>query len=255
MGRFTKLEFDSTPEPDRPGRPQDIGPDILFLQAEREYRDGNFEQALRYYSRALECDKLMVEAWRRQVVILIELAEFSEAALWADKASELFPNDPDLLAGKACALCRLGDVKQALKIVDRAIRLPGSSPYPWISRGEVLLATKEGRYDYCFSKAVTMAPTSWNVLAQVGRVYQYYGIYSKAIEYFKRSMGCDASVLFIYLETARCQKALGLLSHARAALQQLLRVNPKHFEARRELESLSSGTGRISGFFRRLFGR
>ena len=32
---------------------------------------------------------------------LIELEEFQEAKLWADKALERFPNEPELLAAKA----------------------------------------------------------------------------------------------------------------------------------------------------------
>ena len=73
---------------------------------------------------------LMVEAWRRQVVMLIEMGECREAALWADKAMELFPNDPDLLAAKATALCRLGDPSAAFKIADQAIRPPSAEPLP-----------------------------------------------------------------------------------------------------------------------------
>jgi Flp pilus assembly protein TadD len=44
--------------------------------------------------------------WTGQVRMLIELKEFHEAKLWADKALEKFPNEPELLAAKAVALAR-----------------------------------------------------------------------------------------------------------------------------------------------------
>ena len=38
--------------------------------------------------------------------MLIELAEYREAKIWADKALERFPHEPELLAAKAVALGR-----------------------------------------------------------------------------------------------------------------------------------------------------
>ena len=258
MGRFTKLEFDHGREPQ--GKQETapaVGPDTCFLQAEREYREGNFENALRYYSRTLEGDRLMVEAWRRQVLMLVELEEFGEAALWADKAMELFPDDVELLSGKASALCRLGDLSTSLKVIDRALALPGASASPWIARGELMLVKREARHEYCFSKAVAIAPGGWNTLVRIGRAYQYHGLYSKALEYFKRAMAIEPGILLTLVETARCQNELGLHAAARKTLDQVLRISPRHAEARKLLDAASSPRAGASarGFFRRLFGR
>ena len=77
-------------------------------------RMGLYELALKYYSRALELDKSLVVGWLGQVQMLVLLDEHNEAELWARKSLELFPNNGDLLAGRAHALSRMGDMKRAL---------------------------------------------------------------------------------------------------------------------------------------------
>jgi len=257
LGRFDKLEFDGGTGPPVPAGKEVAGPDIAFLQAEREYREGNFDNALRFYSRALEADKLMVEAWRRQVDMLLELGEFNEAAIWADKAMELFPEDPDLLAVKAISLCRKGDAGNAMKIADKAIHLPGSSPLPWVARGELLLVRREGHFEYCFSKAVCLAPGGWLTLARIARVYEFYGLYSKALEYFNRAMAAEPGVPFILMQIAVCQKELGLNANAVKTLDQVIRINPRNVEARKLQAAIAGSRPNLGfkGFFRRLMGR
>ncbi len=81
--------------------------------ADRNRRAGQYENALRYYSRALEDDKAYLPGWVGQVEMLIALGEAPEADMWCRKALELFPGNGELLAARSRSLCRLGDVKQA----------------------------------------------------------------------------------------------------------------------------------------------
>ena len=257
MGRFRRLEFEG-PQPREAARAEEtVGPELYLERAEREYWEGNFENALRWYSRALEGDRLLLRAWQRQVVMLVELREYDEAALWADKAMELFPDDPELLASKAVALCRRGDVIGALLAVDKAIRLPGASPERWVARGEVLLARREGNQEYCFSKAISEAPGDWLVQMQIGRVYDFYGLRSKALEHYRRALDLEPGAVFVLLQTARCEKELGLEWRARRTLEEVLQLRPGHLEAGRELLALKTGGfwHSLRGFLRGLFGR
>ncbi len=257
MGRFTKLEFSDHEDFNVEPRVEDIGPDIFCLKAEREYQEGHFDNALRFYSRALEMDKLLFEAWRRQVWCLIELQEYKEAALWADKALDLFPDDSELLASKSMAVCRHGRPDEALTIADLAIRQPSCGPYPWIARGEVLLATSSGRYDYCFSKAVCLVGTSWHVFSEIGRACQFHGLHSLAVRYFSRALECEPGIIFVMLETARCQVKIGLTPQAGRTVREVLAMHPGHRDAQTlltSIESFSVGSG-VKGFFLRLFGR
>ena len=67
--RFDRLEFDAPQERPQPGAggrvPEDLHDEHHWLkQADAERREGYFENALRYYSRALELNKSLVTGWR-----------------------------------------------------------------------------------------------------------------------------------------------------------------------------------------------
>src|SRR3989442_352829 len=134
-----------------------------FAEARTAFENGNFESALRLYSKVLEFNPLNAAAWTGQVRMLIEMGELREAKLWADKALERFPHEPELLAAKAVALGRSGDLQGALAFSDASIEERGDTPYIWLARGDVLLAREESRADYCFEKALLLAPRDWFV--------------------------------------------------------------------------------------------
>jgi Flp pilus assembly protein TadD len=86
MSRFGNLEFGS--EHEEPAREQFLARDENYLlsQAQQSFEAGRFEQALRAYAKVLEVNPKQPVAWVGQVRAQIELGEFSEARVWADKA-------------------------------------------------------------------------------------------------------------------------------------------------------------------------
>src|SRR5258708_7586448 len=158
MSRFVNLEFGGEYE----GQSQHSaaagkGESHYLAEAASAFENGKFEPALRLYSKVLEFNPQNTEAWTGQVRMLIELGELREATLWCDKALERFPHEPELLAAKAVALGRSGDLPGAMAFSDAAIEERGDSPYVWLARGDVLLARDERRADYCFEKALLLA--------------------------------------------------------------------------------------------------
>lgn len=109
MPRFDRLELEHSSEPPpKPGgglAPEKEtsappGSDPQWLrQADENRRQGYYENALRFYSRALELDKSLVPGWLGQVQMLIFLGEYPEAELWSRKALEIFRNNAELMAG------------------------------------------------------------------------------------------------------------------------------------------------------------
>ena len=171
MSRFSNLEFgDESYEqsPRQKGLVKDEG--YYFAEARSAFESGNFESALRLYSKVLEFNPVNVDAWTGQVRMLVELGEFREARLWADKALERFPHDPELLAAKAVALGREGDPDGALAFSDASIEERGDTPYIWLARGDVLLSRKEPRADFCFEKALSLAPGDWFIAWLAARI-------------------------------------------------------------------------------------
>jgi len=110
MSRFGNLELGGESE----DQSQQVAPALVkdeayyFAMARSAFENGDFEQALRNYSKVLEYNPQNAAAWTAQVRMLIELGEFREAKLWADKALERFPQWPELLAAKADAPGRAG---------------------------------------------------------------------------------------------------------------------------------------------------
>src|SRR3954447_17728193 len=174
MSRFSNLEFGGEFEDPSQGSAGLKGEAYYIAQARTAIENGEFESGLRLYSKVLEFNALNISAWAGQVRMLIELGEFREAKLWADKALERFPHEPELLAAKAVALARSGDLAGALIFSDSSIEERGDTPYVWLARGDVLLAREEQRADYCFEKALLLAPRDWFTAWLAARIRHYH---------------------------------------------------------------------------------
>ncbi|MGH7978014.1 MAG: tetratricopeptide repeat protein, partial [Limisphaerales bacterium] len=174
MSRFGNLELGGQEEQWQEQKAVSKDESYYLAQAAGSFENGDYEQALRLYSKVLEFNPQNCGAWTAQVRMLIELGEYREAKLWADKALERFPNLPELLAAKAVALARAGDLQAALAFSDASIEERGDTPYIWLARGDVMLARKEQRANYCFEKAMLLAPKDWFIALLAARIRFYY---------------------------------------------------------------------------------
>src|ERR1051325_9524576 len=114
MSRFSNLEFGGEFDDLSLHQNQTLKDESLYLgQAQTAFSNGRFEPALRLYSKVLEYNPRNAAAWTGQVRMLIELGEYREAQLWAEKALERLPREPELLAAKAVALSRAGALEEA----------------------------------------------------------------------------------------------------------------------------------------------
>src|SRR5687768_17995131 len=121
MSRFGNLEFHSDNDDSKLRRQPLKDEDHYLAKAQEAFEAGRFELALRMYARVIEFNAQLPDAWTGQVRMLIELGEFDEARVWADKALTLFPEHGELLAAKAVALARLGDHAGAISYSDSAV--------------------------------------------------------------------------------------------------------------------------------------
>ncbi len=160
MSRFVNLELGGESEDQSLNSEQGLAKDEAYYlrEAQAAFESADFEKALRHYARVLEFNPQNASAWTAQVRMLIELGEYREAKMWADKALERFPHEPELLAAKAVALPATANCKAPWPFPTLSIEERGDTPYVWLARGDVLLARKEPRADYCFEKAMLLAP-------------------------------------------------------------------------------------------------
>ena len=232
MSRFSNLEMGSNSGLNAENCP--IVEDEVFqlAQAQAAFERGEFERALRAYSKALEFNSRSVAAWLGQVRMLIELGEYNEAKLWAEKALGYFPEECELMAAKASALARLGDVDAALAYSDAAINGCGDTPYIWLARGDVLLARKEKRADYCFDKALTLAPRNWIYSWLTSRIYFYYQKIAISLKHAQQALDMAQTQAVLWLQIGLCQKALGMEVQAVQSFEQAIQLNPDDVAAR-----------------------
>jgi len=259
MSRFVNLEFgDESGDQSRPKEKALVKDEAYYLaEAGTAFENGNFESALRFYSKVLEFNPQNAAAWTGQVRMLIELGEFREARLWADKALERFPNEPELLAAKAVALGRSGDLQGALAFSDASIEERGDTPYVWLARGDVMLAREEHRADYCFEKALLLAPRDWFIAWLAARIRFYYRQFVLALKLIEQAVELNTGHCRLWFELGQCQQALGLIGPAKNSFLQAQQLNPHSHEADLALVQLSQkGLGaRLRGWWWQLFKR
>src|SRR5262245_49511452 len=258
MSRFINLEFSDEHEDQSRQQQKALVRDEAYYLAEARtaFENANFETALRLYSKVLEFNPQNAAAWTGQVRMLIELAEYREAKLRADKALERFPHEPELLAAKAVALRRSGDLQAALAFSDASIAERRDTPYHWPAGGDVLLARKEPRADYCFGKALLLAPRDWFIAWLAGRIRYYYQRFVLALKLIQQAVEWNPGHYLLWLELGRCQQALGMVGPATTSYAQAEQLNPDCAEARNEQVRLAD-TGlwtRFRGWSRRRFG-
>jgi|ERR1041385_4044586 tetratricopeptide (TPR) repeat protein len=247
MSRFNNLEFGEEFEGQgqlsshaQSESRQRLVKDETFYRTEAQtaFESGLFEEALRLYAKVLEFNPRNAAAWTGQVRMLIELNEFEEAKKWADKALEQFPDEPELLAAKAVALARLGDLEAAIVYSDASIGERGETPYLWLARGDVQMARREKRADYCFDKAFALAPRNWFVRWLSARIHCYYKKFALALKLIQEALSCDAAQGVLWMQLGFCQQALGLVEPARASFQHARQFDSQSHQADDALRAL-----------------
>ncbi len=247
-GRFANLEFREEHDGEaviRGRQTAELLDEHHYLAAaQEEYRWGRFEKALRFYTRCLDQNRAMVPAWVGQVQMLVQLGEYHEARVWSDKALELFRDNGDLLAAKAQACVRLKDSQAAMTCSDGSMQAPGSSPWRWQVRGEILLARGRGHFDECFRKSLNESAADWFDYVVIARIYQYYRKASNALYYLRQAAQMEPACGYVWFAMGHCQAALGLTAAARSSYDRCLELRGDYVEAREALAAV----GRMSFF-------
>jgi len=255
MRRFERLEFGDKSEEGK-GKPRTSEEirDAEYFQKEaiRYWLAGDFEIALRNFSRSLEQNSAFYPGWLGQVLMLIELGEYKEAAVWVDKALEMFPDHPELLAAKAVACARDGRMEQAIAYSDNSITKENLSSAVWLARAEVLLDRKSSVAQNCISKAISAAAPGEDgamVRLQAGRLLNRKGEFASAMQYLRKVTDELPASALAWYELGYCQARLGR-PEAASSFEQAMKL---HQGWTAPAEALRKFQNR--GFFSKLFGR
>ena len=257
-GRFARLEFegDQSKKKDTSGVSRSEGRKPLkhfiteikdekyFLkQAQQMALAGEHEKALRSYASALGENPLSLKAWLGQVFMLIELQEYPEGGMWADKALESFPDHPQLLSAKAIAFHRMGRRREARGFNDLALQTKGESEIVWLCRGEIMLDSNSRASTECFQHAQRLAPgKKGEAYLQIGSVYLRHQKYSHALFFLQKATNVLTQSAWAWYLLGKAQAKLGKFSEARVAYQQACELNPRN-KRYQEAATLKTVTG------------
>ena len=230
MAKSERFDYLEIPEGHR-DIPEEEGKDAFnhLEAAEKKYYEGFFESALREYSKSLQYDKGLIDAWVGQVKCLLALGEMEEAETWVNNALTYFPKSADLLSAKAVVLCELGKSGEALFYSDDSLNFSSQTGYPWVARGNVLFFLRhEKTAIQCLEKVVAENPGDWRILAETGKVYARHKKCTKAAFYLDRAVQIKPDNAYLWFQMAKCYKAMRSRSMCQICCERALEIKPNY---------------------------
>jgi len=246
MSRFNHIT------PDAPGdaKPAEasaeaFGADHFLAQAGDALSAGAFEKSLRLYGRALERDRARPDAWLGQVRALLDMGQPEEAFGWLEQAAGVLGEVPELLALRAIACARSGNLDDARAWSDRALREGRDASEVWLARAEVVYATggdKMARVN--LTKAHERAPDA-DTARRCGEVALAAEDLPAALPWLRRAVREAPESPLAALRMGVYWERAGDLEQARSELSRALALSPHLESASLALNDLD-GRGALS---------
>jgi tetratricopeptide (TPR) repeat protein len=108
------------------------------------YEMGNYEEALKEFSRCLESNPKDAAVWKNKGSALYMLDRYEEALEAFDNSLEINPRDANAWSFKGSILYKIGKPEEALKILDKALQKNPNIFEAWFNKGSILFEL--GRY-------------------------------------------------------------------------------------------------------------
>jgi tetratricopeptide (TPR) repeat protein len=176
------------------------------------------QSAQRWFSRAIDLDSRLLDAWTRLIQLMLLRGYLGEAAAWIKRALDVFPDAPALLGLRAVQFARQGQLREAMAGADLAIERGGADPWVMIARGQVLLIAESGNAVYCLDQAIQMArPDDWQTPVWIALILRERRMWAKAIDCLARAAERSESQPAIWYQVGLCRAALGHSAQATKA--------------------------------------
>ncbi len=257
MSRFKWLEVSkkkAEPEQASDGIAADraLDEDHYLALGDRNCENGHYETALRYYSRALNLNPKIEQAWIGQLFCLLELGEFKETITWADKTLELFPDSSSTIAIKSVAWGRLGNLEKAKGFSDAAMKYNTPNQWVWWARGDVLMAENSKNAEFCFRKAIEIDSQNWLLYLRIGLSWMSIKKNLKAKEYLLKARMLNETNAIVWFWMGMVYWELGNFNDAQDNFAQALEIDPEREEVKVALKKLQK-TGGFIKFMTKIF--
>lgn len=229
QGRFSGLEIKTAGEGNTSARLKGAPVrDLAYYLNEGLKADlaGDHEKTLTHYSSALGENPLFIEAWTAQLWMLIYLDESPEAVIWADRALENFPNQPDLLGLKSMAMLRCGFIADARELNDAALVGGRASTNVWLARGAMQISVDGVAASACFRHALSTADNRDLINLRIADILLHSRKYADAETYLRGATTAFPQSAWAWYGYGLSQRGLGRDDYARAAFGKASQLAP-----------------------------
>jgi Flp pilus assembly protein TadD len=250
MGRFSKLETTGgkpTPAAPHPAAPpaetaaEEPERDAHYYcaRAEEEFFAGNFRRALQLFSRASQMDPTDADAWTGQIVSLLELGEKREAVAWITRALNILPDHPRMVALQGLVFAASGMISRGIQCSDYSMPKGADDPWVWLCRGEILAMADNPNAAFCMDKAIESRQAGhWQIPAHIGLFYLKRRLFPLAEVYLSKAVTENSTNPALWYHLGMAQVSMGKWEAARRSLETAVQLQPNFRQAARELEKL-----------------
>lgn len=187
---------------------------------------GNYEEAIKVYDKAIENNSQNSEAWYNKGLCLAELGNYEEAIKAFDKAIEITPQNTDALDNKGYYLECLGNYEEAIKAFDKAIEINSQNSYAWCNKG--LCLGYLGNYEEAvkaFDKAIDINSQDSKAWYNKGYSLECLGNYEEAIKAFDKAIDINSQYLDAWYNKGYSLECLGNYEEAVKAFDKAIDIN------------------------------
>ncbi len=140
------------------------------------FDQGNYEEAIEYYNKALEMEPGYKWAWNNKGLALYNLKKYEESINCYDGAIKIDPDNVEAWNNKGVSLTYLNKFEEAIKCYDKAIKIDSNFIEAWNNKGDA---------------------------------FYFLERYEEAIEYYDNSIEVDPSLIWTSINKANALIRLG----------------------------------------------
>ena len=214
---------------------------FYFQQGQALFDKGNYAEAIKAYTNAIELNPNHGEAYRRRGVCKATLKSYEAAIPDYTKAIEINPKNSKAYNGRGTAKHRgLKDYAGAMSDFNKAIELDPAYSSAYYSRGILKIDMKDfmGAGNDCEASIATNRKYSPGYIC-LGVINYEFKDFHNAIQIFTKAIELDPKSDFAYYNRAQSYKGAGDAANAAKDFQKTLEINPRRKDAQEELRQLA----------------
>jgi tetratricopeptide (TPR) repeat protein len=181
-----------------------------LLQGNERYYIQDYDEAIKWYDKAINLDINNSEAWFDKGCALGQQKKYNEAIECYDKALAIKPDYVDALNNKGWTLSKMKKYNEAIECYDNAFTINSDKELALNNNGTKLhLLKKYNEAIECYDKALAIKPDYVDALNNKGRAFYKIERYNEAIECYDKALAIKPNYELTLNNKRLAQKKLG----------------------------------------------